>query len=263
MKTTTDPRPPGFPTRAAIPAANRDLESHGFFLMPLLQPGFDVLDAGCGLATITTGIAEHVFPARVTAVDPSPARLETARRLVEGREIMNINLAAASASHLPFADHSFDVVFAHAVLDTAPDPDQVLREFHRVTRPGGFLAVACADWDHFALEPASARVNGALQACRHLRGQGSRIFQTTAGLRPAILAAGFTPLMQDTWIERHDNPRDIVSELTASLDQTGQFHHATTLRDWADQPEARFHHAWRYATAVRADEFRPLRRVVE
>ena len=263
MNPITDPCRPDFPTRAATPTAHRDLESHGFFLTPLLQPGSDVLDAGCGLATITTGIAERVFPARVTAMDPSPARLETARRLVEGREIMNINFAAASASHLPFADHSFDVVFAHAVLETLADPARALREFHRVTRPGGFLAVACADWDHCVLEPASARVNSALQACRYLDGNRNGLFQAPTGLRPAITEAGFTPLMQDTWIERHDAPKDILSGLTAGLEHAGQFHHATSLRNWADQPGARFHHAWRYATAVRADGFRPLRRVVE
>ena len=261
MNTTLDPRPPGFPTRTATPAAHRDLESHGFFLIPLLQPGFDVLDLGCGLATITTGIAERVFPARVTAVDSSADRLETARRLVEGREIMNINFAAADAARLPFADHSFDVVFAHAVLETTPDPIQALREFHRVTRPGGFLALACADWDHFALTPASTRVNSALQASRCLR--GNRMFRGDDGLRLAIQNAGFTPLMQDLWIERHENPKFLASELAAGLDQTGQFHHATTLRDWAGQPGARFDHAWRYATAVRADTFRRPRRLLE
>ena len=69
MNPTKERTPPGHSANATAFMAARDLESHGFFLTPFLQPGFDVLDAGCGPATITTGIAEAVFPARVTAAE--------------------------------------------------------------------------------------------------------------------------------------------------------------------------------------------------
>ena len=261
MNPTKERTPPGHSANATAFMAARDLESHGFFLTPFLQPGFDVLDAGCGPATITTGIAEAVFPARVTAADVSREHLETARRLTQGREIVNIDFIAASAARLPFPDQSFDVVFAHALLEHLREPEQAVREFHRVTRPGGFLAVGSPDWDNFALDPHPPRVARALHAYRNLQERNGGNTRAGAMLRDWITAAGFTALVHDEWIEEHENPRLIAEYLALQLENAGQFHHGTALREWAALPGARFCQSWKFATGVRADEYtgRPLR----
>ena len=152
-------RTPGHNPDATACMAARDLESHGFFLAPLLQPGFDVLDAGCGPGTITNDIAECVFPGRVTGLDISPGHLERARRLSHGREIVNASFIHGSADRIPFGDSSFDLVFSHALLEHLQEPQRVLREFHRVTRPGGFTAVCSPDWDRFELAPDHPEVD--------------------------------------------------------------------------------------------------------
>ena len=243
--------------------AARELETHGFFLAPFLQPGFDVLDAGCGPATITTGIAQAVFPGRVTAMDSATEQLERGRRLAEGREIMNIGFVAASAYEMPFADHSFDVVFAHALLEHLRDPRRAMQEFHRVLRPGGFIAVCSPDWSAFALSPHTMSAGRAIHAFRHL--QERQGCDTAAGARlPQYLTeAGFTPLAHDEWIEEYDNTDRLAQDLAAELDNAGQFHHATALRDWARQPGARFRQSWKYATGLRADEFTAQNRLWE
>ena len=43
---------------------------------------------------------------------------------------------------LPVADASVDVVISNGVLNLAPDKAQVLREIHRVLKPGGRLFLA-------------------------------------------------------------------------------------------------------------------------
>jgi SAM-dependent methyltransferase len=40
-------------------------------------------------------------------------------------------------AEMGFSEDSFDVVYAHGVLQYAPDPDAMLREIHRVLRPEG------------------------------------------------------------------------------------------------------------------------------
>lgn len=232
----------------------RELESHGFFLAPLLQPGFDVLDAGCGQGTITTDIAQAAFPGRVTGMDATPARLDQGRRLAEGREILNIGFVAGSACEMPFADHSFDVVFSHGLLEHLHNPGQAMKEFHRVLRPGGFIALCSPDWSAFQHTPHSMNVGRAINAFRHLQERNGTDLYTGARLPEYLTAAGFTPLAHDGWIEECEDTCEMAAHMIQKLDKAGQFHHATVLRDWMKTPSARFRQTWRYATGVRADE---------
>lgn len=236
--------------------AARELASHGFFLAPLLQPGFDVLDAGCGPATITTGIAEVVFPGTVTGLDISAAQLEQARRLTQGREIMNLGFVSGSAGLMPFADESFDVVFSHALLEHLVNPMEAMREFHRVTRPGGFIALCSPDWNVTALTPHSMRVGRAVAAFKNLRERHGGNPCAGAYLRTWMADAGFTPLAHDEWIEEYDDPQKIAESIASQLSIDGQFHHATSLRDWASEPGVKFRQSWKFATGVRADAHR-------
>lgn len=251
------------PGHTASFMAERELESHGFFLTPLLQPGFDVLDAGCGPGTITAGIAQEAFPGRVTGLDIAPEHLERGQRLAEGREILNLGFVAASAYEMPFADHSFDVVFSHALLEHLGDPMRALEEFHRVLRPGGFIALCSPDWNNFELTPHTMSLGRAIHAYRHLQERNGRDTATGARLPEYLNEAGFTPLAHDEWCEEYGDARPIAEYLAKQLDNAGQFHHATTLREWAENPAARFRQSWKYATAVRADEYTAHNRLWE
>ena len=54
---------------------------------------------------------------------------------------------------LPFDDGTFDVVHAHQVLQHVPDPVGMLREMHRVARPGGLVAARDSDYAAFTWYP--------------------------------------------------------------------------------------------------------------
>ena len=47
----------------------------------------------------------------------------------------------ADASHLPFADRSFDAVFCDAVLEHVKNPFQVVGEFSRILKEEGYVSV--------------------------------------------------------------------------------------------------------------------------
>jgi ubiquinone/menaquinone biosynthesis C-methylase UbiE len=256
MNPTTENSTPGCPPSATAFLSARDLDSHGFFLAPLLQPGFDVLDAGCGPATITTGIAEMVFPGRVMAVDPSASQLEKGRRLAEGREIMNLDFVAASVCEMPFADHSFDVVFSHALLEHLPAPDRALAEFHRVTRPGGFIGLCCPDWAAVDTDDLPRKAALAVNAFQNLLERKGGHLHAGAQLPRWLTRAGFTPLACDSWTEEHGDVQPLAEYLAHPLEAAGEAAHARALREWAQDPNARFRLAWRYVTGVRADEAR-------
>lgn len=263
MNPTIETYTPGQTPSATAFMAERDLDSHGFFLSPFLQRGFHVLDAGCGPGTISTGIASAVFPGTVTAVDLSQAQVEFARRQSEGREIVNIHFATASAYELPFADETFDLVFSHALLEHLVEPRKALREFHRVTRPGGFVAVCSPDWDEFEVRPYPIRVRNAMRAYRNLQEANGGNTRAGEHLHEWVADAGFTPLTHEHWIEEYEDASRIAEYLAHQLDRAGQAEHAKALREWAEQPEARFRQCWKYAAAVRADDHRRMSRVTE
>jgi SAM-dependent methyltransferase len=57
------------------------------------------------------------------------------------------HLQKASVLALPFADHTFDVIFSHGVLHHVPGIEQAQRELHRVLKPNGVLvAMLYAKW---------------------------------------------------------------------------------------------------------------------
>ncbi len=247
-------RTPGHDPDAAASMAARDLESHGFFLAPLLQPGFDVLDAGCGPGTITSDIAECVFPGRVTGLDISPGHLERARRLSQGREIVNANFIHGSAYGIPFQDSSLDLVFSHALLEHLLEPQRVLREFHRVTRAGGFAAVCSPDWDKLEMDPCPRAVTEAISAYRRRHDDNGGCTQAGSLLGGWMADAGFSPISTGVWTERCNSPHRIAGCIASQLEEAGCHGHASALRTWASHPGAELLQTWRYVVSIKLGE---------
>lgn len=63
-------------------------------------------------------------------------RLNQARKKLFGLEF---NLVQASATNIPFADDTFDVVVSIGCLHHIPDIQQAVAEIYRVLKPGGIL----------------------------------------------------------------------------------------------------------------------------
>lgn len=93
-------------------------------------PGEAVLDIAAGTGTSSEPYADrgvHVVPA-----DFSLGMLQVGKR-----RRADLAFTAADALHLPFADGSFDAVTMSFGLRNVSDPSAALREFARVTKPGG------------------------------------------------------------------------------------------------------------------------------
>ena len=181
--------------------ASRTAENSAAYLLPHLCEGQALLDVGCGPATITVGLAEHVAPGRVVALDAAEAALTAARATLEAQGSPQVELTIGDALALPYPDDTFDVVHAHQVLQHLADPVAALAEMRRVTNPGGLVAVRDAIYSAMTWYPqpdgmeawrrvylATARANGGEPDA------GSRLL---AWCR----AAGFTDIScsADTW----------------------------------------------------------------
>ena len=126
--------------------ARRTAAVEAWFLLPRLQAGMRVLDAGCGPGSVTCGLAEAVAPGDVIGIDLSEDVLEQARAIAGERKAANASFQTGDVYALDFADDAFDVVFANQLLQHLADPPAALREFRRVLKPGGIAAVRDADY---------------------------------------------------------------------------------------------------------------------
>lgn len=127
------------------------------YLLAHLRAGMDLLDVGCGPASITADLAERVAPGRVVALDAAAGALEAARATLRDRGLCEqVELTCGDVMALPFEDASFDVVHAHQVLQHLADPVGALAEMRRVTRPGGIVAVRDAVYSAMTWFPEPA-----------------------------------------------------------------------------------------------------------
>ena len=97
-------------------------------------PGDSVLDVAAGTGASSAVLART--GAKVTALDISPGMLAMGRQHHPG-----INYVVGDAGSMPFADATFDAVTVSFGLRNMSDPQQVLTELTRVTKPGGRLVV--------------------------------------------------------------------------------------------------------------------------
>ena len=98
--------------------------------------GLDVVELGCGTAFFAARLARH--GARPVGVDPTPAQLETARRMMRETGI-EFPLVEAPAERVPLPDDSFDLALSAYGASLWADPAEWLAEAARLLRPGGRL----------------------------------------------------------------------------------------------------------------------------
>lgn len=126
--------------------------------------GKDVVELGCGTAYFGAWLAKR--GARVTGVDPTPAQLETARRMQDEFDL-HFPLIEAPAEEVPLPDESFDLVVSEYGASIWADPELWIAEAARLLRPGGRLAFLCNSTLSILCSPDEGRVEERL-----MRGHG-------------------------------------------------------------------------------------------
>jgi SAM-dependent methyltransferase len=98
--------------------------------------GLDAVELGCGTAYLSAWLARR--GARPVGVDPTPAQLETARRLMAETGI-EFPLVEAPGESVPLPDASFDLALSEHGAAVWADPYRWVPEAARLLRPGGRL----------------------------------------------------------------------------------------------------------------------------
>ena len=107
-----------------------------------LRAGEVVLDLGSGGGIDVLLSARRVGPSGFAyGLDMTDAMLDLARRNQAEAGATNVEFLHGSIEAIPLPDESVDVIISNCVVNLSGDKRAVLREAHRVLRPGGRFAI--------------------------------------------------------------------------------------------------------------------------
>jgi ubiquinone/menaquinone biosynthesis C-methylase UbiE len=149
-----------------------------------LARGARVLEVGCGTGLILERLARVARSAK--GIDLSPGMLERAKA-------RGLDVVQGTATELPFADESFDLVCSFKVLAHVPDIGLALQEMARVTAPGGH--VVAEFYNPWSLRYLAKRLGG-----------------------PQAISAKTT---EDAVFTRYDSPRAIARLVPPGMELVG------------------------------------------
>lgn len=113
-------------------------EAREFLRALELGPGRTVLEVACGSGGVSCRIALETG-AQCIGIDINAHGIEAARQRAHEQAVTDrVSFELVDAGErLPFPDGSFDAVFCNDSMNHIPGRLDVLREWHRVLRPGG------------------------------------------------------------------------------------------------------------------------------
>ena len=107
----------------------------------VIKPTDVILDIGCGNGALALILGKGA--AKVVGLDVSAAAIDRANRLAR---VTATSIRAEFVCHkleeAGFADGSFDKIFSFSVIEHIPNYVEVLREAHRVLKPGGQMVIS-------------------------------------------------------------------------------------------------------------------------
>ncbi len=114
-----------------------------------IEPGWHVLDAGCGSGSFIPYLSELVGEeGKIIALDHAPENIEAVRQRLEASpQPCPVEPLQGSILDIPLANDTVDAIWLANVLMCFVDDElpPVLSELQRVTRPGGLIAAKESD----------------------------------------------------------------------------------------------------------------------
>jgi len=146
----------GFAEQDRLRLQAKVYEEHTRWLLDRLpmQSGWRTLDVACGPVGILPLLAERVGPAgEVIGLNSDGRMVESAWVLIADQRLSNTKIMVGDARRTGLPGSRFDLVHERLLLINLSDPELVLAEMIRLTRPGGFVVAQEVDTVSWLCEP--------------------------------------------------------------------------------------------------------------
>jgi SAM-dependent methyltransferase len=117
-----------------------------------LAPGAAIVDVGCGSGVVSERLLDLLPASKLTGIDIHAPHLVLARERC-ARFGDRATFAEGDAYALELSDASADLAVCRHLTQAIPEPDRVVAELARVTRPGGVVHVLAEDYAMMHFSP--------------------------------------------------------------------------------------------------------------
>lgn len=133
-----------------------------------LNRDMTALDYGSGTGLLSFALQDAL--GRITLMDSSAGMLAVAREKIAAQGLTHMTACQVDPSADPPADERYDLIYTSMTLHHIPDTDPILRVFHALLNPGGWLAIADLDREDGSFHGPEVEVHhgfdrGELAAC--------------------------------------------------------------------------------------------------
>lgn len=154
----------------------------------------NVLDVGCGTGFPLIELAERLGSrTQVHGIDPWSGGLKRAAEKIASRGTSNVTLHEGSATSMPFANATFDLIVSNLGVNNFEDRAAAIRECHRVARDGAILSLTSNLQGHMKeLYTVFDNILGDDDAARTRLREHIEHRATVASIRELLDSGGFT-----------------------------------------------------------------------
>lgn len=176
------------------------------------EEGSLILEAGCGVGAQTKTVAAQNPNCTFISIDISEASIIEARKLLDSKNITNVDLRIANIFELPFDDEYFDHIFLCFVLEHLTNPLKALSMLQAKLKPDGTITLIEGDHGSTYFHPDSESARRAIQCQVELQSRNGGDANIGRKLYPLLEKADFSKITvsprqvyvddsKPTWVE--------------------------------------------------------------